>query len=294
MSRELWEQVRERLRDHTTRHGEGRKTEARQSPLAGKLFDENGEPLYVQGAAKGERRYRYYVSRKLVIGASEEAKDSWRLSAPELERVVSAAIEAMLTDHDAIAKVSEESGLAANRLPSVLKSAQQWIERLRAESEAGSTLAQLAERVQLSHDGVRVSLELPTAATAEPPSSYITLTKFIPIQMKRRGVETRLVLEGDSRPSRTDLPLLKAVARSRRWTDDLISGRVTSIAELAKREGIESRSVRRLIRLGFLSPHIVEAIAEGRQPPDLTVIGLTRRVDLPFLWSTQEQAIGTR
>jgi hypothetical protein len=28
-------------------------------PLAGKLFDESGEPLYVQGAAKGQRRYRY-------------------------------------------------------------------------------------------------------------------------------------------------------------------------------------------------------------------------------------------
>jgi hypothetical protein len=48
------------------RSGEGRKTEAAGSPLAGKLFDEAGEPLYVQGAAKGQRRYRHYVSKTLV------------------------------------------------------------------------------------------------------------------------------------------------------------------------------------------------------------------------------------
>jgi hypothetical protein len=33
-----------------------------------------------------------------------------------------------------------------------------------------------------------------------------------------------------------------------------------------------------LLRLGFLSPRIIEAIAEGRQPPDLTVFSLMCRV----------------
>ena len=70
VSRELWERVQERLRDRAVRRGEGCKTEAPRSPLAGKLFDEKGEPLYVQGAAKGHRRYRYYVSRKLVRSAT--------------------------------------------------------------------------------------------------------------------------------------------------------------------------------------------------------------------------------
>ena len=32
------------------------------SPLAGKLLDENGEPLYACGASKGARRYQYYIS----------------------------------------------------------------------------------------------------------------------------------------------------------------------------------------------------------------------------------------
>jgi DNA invertase Pin-like site-specific DNA recombinase len=61
VSRELWERVQQRLRERKVRSGEGRKTAASNSPLAGKLFDENGEPLYVQGAAKGPRRYCYYA-----------------------------------------------------------------------------------------------------------------------------------------------------------------------------------------------------------------------------------------
>jgi hypothetical protein len=102
------------------------------------------------------------------------------------------------------------------------------------------------------------------------------------MQMKRRGVEMRIVLQGDSNPTRVDLPLLKAVARARRWSDELLSGRVRSVDELAKRERLDSRSVRRLIPLGFLSPRIVEAITEGRQPVELTVEALTRRIDLPL------------
>jgi site-specific DNA recombinase len=49
IERELWEQVQKHLREHAAQHRE-RPTKASPSPLAGKLFDENGEPLYAQGA----------------------------------------------------------------------------------------------------------------------------------------------------------------------------------------------------------------------------------------------------
>ena len=297
VSRELWERVQERLRTRAVRQGEGRKTEAPRSPLAGKLFDEKGEPLYVQGAAKGHRRYRYYVSRKLVRSGPEDAEHGWRLSAPEVERSVSAAARQILADRDAIAQAVEESGSDAHRLPAVLKSAQAWSERLRTKREAAAALADLIERTDLSRDGIRVTLKVPIPPAEEQkgaPPRHIVLTRFVPMQMKRRGVEMRMVLEGDATAVRVDLPLLKAVARARRWSQDLIAGRVQSVSEIARREELDRRSVHRLLRLGFLSPRIVEAIAEGRQPPDLTVIGLSRRVDLPLLWRAQEQALGIR
>jgi len=85
---------------------------------------------------------------------------------------------------------------------------------------------------------------------------------------------------------------LKAVARARQWSEDLLAGRAQSTAEIAERERVSSRYVRRLLRLAFLAPEIVEAIAAGDQPPELTAEVLAERIDLPLLWIAQEEAVG--
>ena len=154
----------------------------------------------MQGAAKGQRRYRYYVSRTLVRGNSESTEQGWRISAPEVEQRVAAASQAMLRDRPAIALALEESGVDPNRLPSVLKSAQAWVERLASRSDAAPALGELIERVQLSRESIHLSLKLPLALTepsdvASPAS--LPLARLVPMQMKRRGVEMRIVLEGD-------------------------------------------------------------------------------------------------
>jgi hypothetical protein len=103
----------------------------------------------------------------------------------------------------------------------------------------------------------------------------------------------RLVIEGNRAPApRADLALLKAVARAHHWSDELLSGRVPSIAKIAERERVSARYVRRLMRLAFLAPKIVEMIAAGRQPSELTAEALAERIDLPLLWTAQEQPVG--
>jgi site-specific DNA recombinase len=42
----------------------------------------------------------------------------------------------------------------------------------------------------------------------------------------------------------------------------------------------------------YVGPDIVEAIAAGRQPSDLTAHRLIRAVDLPIAWSAQKQLLG--
>jgi len=83
-----------------------------------------------------------------------------------------------------------------------------------------------------------------------------------------------------------------AIARGRQWADDLLAGRVESVAAIAKREGVLPNYVRRLTRLAFLAPRIVEAIAAGHQPPELTAKALTERIELPLIWTEQERAVG--
>ena len=62
--------------------------------------------------------------------------------------------------------------------------------------------------------------------------------------------------------SRCDPALIKAIARGRAF-EELVSGRARSLQELAKRDGISRRYIRRLIGLAFLSPQLIEAILQG-------------------------------
>jgi site-specific DNA recombinase len=71
-----------------------------------------------------------------------------------------------------------------------------------------------------------------------------------------------------------------------------LAGRVESVAALARREKVLPNYVRRLTRLAFLSPRIVEAIVAGHQPPELTAKALTERIQIPLLWSEQERTVG--
>ena len=56
------------------------------------------------------------------------------------------------------------------------------------------------------------------------------------------------------------------------------------------REGLTRRYIRRLVNLAFLSPQLVEAILQGRQPAALTVTRLTE-LDLPLDWSEQRRLL---
>ena len=124
-------------------------------------------------------------------------------------------------------------------------------------------------------------------------SSILNLSGFVPLRMKRRGVETRIIIAaGNDLPRKVDPALLKAVARSREWFEELASGQVRSLADVARRESIAMRHVERLSRLAFTAPTIVEAICEGRQPAELSIETLLNRIDLPLEWSAQLNAIG--
>src|SRR5213076_3040809 len=115
------------------------------------------------------------------------------------------------------------------------------------------------------------------------------------IEFKRRGVETKLMLPGvadQSHGSRCDPALLKAIARGRAWFDELACGRVRSLEELAKRDGISRRYIRRLVGLAFLSPRLIEAILKGQQPVELTATRLSE-LDLPLDWTEQRTLLAS-
>jgi site-specific DNA recombinase len=296
--RELWEAVQQHLRTNAVRDRQAA-TRAIASPLAGKVFDADGEPLYAQGAAKAGRRYRYYVSRSLVNGSASARDDrkGWRLAAPELERAVAIAAQRILSDHAALLEVIEHAQLKTPDIRGTIDSASVLCRRLQDQADARTCMAEIIDRIELCDDGIRVTLKLtvPCSQAGVRTSSMVGLTRFVSLAMKRRGVETRIVISGGAEPPRTvDPALLKAVSRARQWFDELASGRVRSLAEVARREGITRRYVERLARLAFVAPAIIEAICHGQQPAELSAETLLNRTNLPLAWSEQRNVLGIK
>ena len=83
--------------------------------------------------------------------------------------------------------------------------------------------------------------------------------------------------------------LVSAIARGRRWLDDVVSGRVTTVTQLCAREKCSVRQVNMTISLAFLGPNLVKAAVEGRLPRG---IGIERLRDPPTEWGRQFDALG--
>jgi site-specific DNA recombinase len=190
------------------------------SPLTGRLFDEHGDGLTPSHARKGERRYRYYVSRNLITGPANPAQRGWRLPAQQIENSVAVALREMLDDESSILQTVQGPDSDSPRVEVVLQAARSWSRLIQSEAETPAALATLVDRVDLQSDGMRISIRLPLATpetSAAGPPAEVNLTRFFPMLMKRRGVELRLVVGNRNGPAPSvDLTLLKAVARAHR------------------------------------------------------------------------------
>jgi hypothetical protein len=60
-----------------------------------------------------------------------------------------------------------------------------------------------------------------------------------------------------------DAALAKAVARGFGWFEELTSGRVRSIEEIAIREGVTDRNISQTIDRALVPPEVVEGILGG-------------------------------
>ena len=91
-------------------------------------------------------------------------------------------------------------------------------------------------------------------------------------------------------PRRLDQALILTIARAKLWMRDLRAQKYADTKEIARRFLLSDAHVRRILRVGYLAPDIIEAIIEGRQPRSLTVKRLLRGI--PCAWAGQRAAFG--
>src|ERR1700694_579100 len=240
--------------------------------LTGLLFDDAGHRMVPTHATKAGVRYRYYVSTPCLHGEAKTA------SAGSVSRVPAADIE------DVIVKFLKEH-LAAKQVRSTTST---------ACTDDHDALAQLVAGIIVHKDRLIVRLKSDGADEASDPPDDRSLT--IPWQKPPSKRSRQILLphnasRSDVRPEQFErrARLVSAIARGRRWLDDVVSGRNTTIAELCTREKCSVRQVNMTISLAFLAPNLVKAAVEGRLPRG---IGVERLRDPPTEWSRQFEALG--
>ena len=299
--------------------------------LNGRLFDETGDRLSPIHATKAGKRYRYYISSRLKEAGSEH-RDGWRVPAAEIEAVVLQQLAQLLVNKVRLAGWIEQAGQSA-RIEVGLDEAVRMSARLKASSSATSVSPKLREiicamvhRIDLDAHRIRMTIDIASLvrwlmenstvgddnAAGSPHagrSSCVSRRENakstgamneanrhvidLPLSICRRGVERRLVIDGQATsPRRPDRPLIETLARTHAYLDALTDGHGLTRQDVAHRFGVHPEDVSRMLPLAFLSPRIVEAILLGEQPADLSVRHLARSIDLPIGWAEQSWLLG--
>jgi site-specific DNA recombinase len=217
-------------------------------------------------------RYRHYASQAVLQNRKEEAGGIARVAAPDIEELVIAALR-----HQ-IGGVNRQVLLGQTCPP--------------PELSDRDLVVLHVERIVLRSRRIDIALRSrasPEGQGAADPSSVAPSTLQLPWTRTnastRKGIAWKPSTQSNLDPATSDL-LLTTIARARSWMNDLTEGRVNSFEEIARSENKIKRHIRHLAPLAFVSPRIVEAIANGSARADLTVSSLARA--LPHSWAAQE------
>lgn len=272
--------------------------------LTGLAFDETGDRLSPTHATKNGRRHRYYVSRRVLVDRKSEGSEGWRLPAAELEQVVQTQLIQFLRSETELVDLTRQSDFDAGDISRLLAEAGSMAEVFHGPSldQRKAVIGKLISRITVGRDHIAIAITLasllarldrnrnPSQTSKINPALY-TIT--IPIALRRRGVERKLVLGNTSAPSSAaaDPRLISLLKKAHQLMHKLTDGAGLTIAELAECERLDVSDLSRIIRFAFLSPDITQAIVEGRQPVEVMSHQLSRLPELPFLWQEQRDLL---
>jgi site-specific DNA recombinase len=277
------------------------------SLLTGLLFDSEGHRMTPTHAVKKGTRYRYYVSRPLIVGARADAAAGLRIPAAEIEQIVTNRIRRLLSEPASVFESFEaqarEPMLQHNLMTRAAELAGEWagMSPLRIRV----ILLALVERVDMRPDEVIIHLrprrlaafldDRLTAGSLEPLDEEPTLPLSHPVHLRRAGKEVRMVIDRTdpfAPPAKPDRALIRLIVRAHRFHDMLIQQKAGKFGALAKSEKLNRSYFSRLLRLAYLAPDITTAILDGHQPVGLTTTTLIEWTDLPMCWREQRRTLG--
>lgn len=301
---EQWESVAARL-SASTQERVVRGGSSGPSLLIGLIVDATGQRLTPTHANKAGKRYRYYASQpRAAPDGAADTTPARRLPAGEIEKLVVNRLRAFLVSQkevtEAVAVMEPDAQALAAMLARSSALAARWPSL--APFELREIVRAMVEQVIVDADRVVLRLNRNAlfaaphagAAALEPLSQHVDAPLLLTAEarLRRSGRGLRLVLSEPS-PDRVDPALTALLGEALAAREALFCGAHESIEAMAETIGARRGHVSALVRLSYLSPHIVGDILDGRQPVDLTrlrLLALSR--NLPLAWPEQLHHLG--
>ncbi len=275
LDRDLFEGVQA----HLTERAIARRLTTRNSStlLVGRLYDDLGNRMTPSHSVKKGVRYRYYVCSAGLQRKSAKVGEVARVSAPEIEALVLDTLK----QHLEINTSGDTPGSRSDR-----DLVEQYIERVTISSASVKIMLVTTIRNTESKDDEADDEFGHDLNEGEPEILIVpwTLKSFTAV----KGITHQPGTYSQIKPE-TQEALLTAISKARGWIEDIVSGRVSSLEEIALREGKVERHIRLLAPLAFVSPQTVKAIINGNASADITVTGFAKRVT--DLWEDQDLSV---
>lgn len=297
ISMELWDRVQQALAERS-QGGTTRSPAKWPSLLIGMVVDGENRAMSPSHANKGQKRYRYYITRDDQLDGSP----AWRVSAHDLERLVSNEVLRLLTDRHCVQNTFPDTRDDVQKLNHVLEQARNAATMLESgmAGDKQRLLKMLVSRIRLQEGAIEISIAPSSLLTFSGSELYASIDGP-PVILTcetvrvRRGHEIRLIIPPTSDappiPTNRDQKLVALVAEGRAAAKLLRVSPEKSIAKLAEEHGRCRTRLAKLAALSCIAPDIITAIVEGRQPPSLDARALLG-ANLPLDWHGQRVTLG--
>jgi site-specific DNA recombinase len=236
------------------------------SLLQGLIVDCHGRTMGPVHTTRSGQRFRYYVTHPKTMKDGGPAP--YRLSANDLERHCTE----LLADHIASRVTSVDGDAEAKKLAETLRSG--------PHRETRDLLIERVRRIIVGDGTLTITL-----------SDGHKLQRAF--ERVRHGNDAKLIVgEKATSDTRSADPQLIILLRGAHRARELAVGKPRlSLDELATSFDRSTERYKRLLRLSYLSPTIITAIIEMRQPPHITNRFLQNLDGLPLSWAAQERLL---
>lgn len=277
----LWDAVQARLQQKAPPR-KRKSNDPQEAMLRGLLTDPKGRPMVPTYTNKGMRRYAYYETRK-DLAAKEGAAAPTRFAQSSIERHITSHLTSLLDDEHALRRLS---GLQdAGQLTAMFDAARLRRMELAHPSTRDDSVRLVVASICLGSSSMRIRINLAAFGSDGEASLELSLPERKPFR------EARLRIDQTTVTDRIDRKLVGLIAEAMEVRELVLASPDLSLNQLGKRDGRCRTQIGRLFRLSWLSPRIIAAIIDGRQPARLDRRALLQ-ADLPTCWQAQERMLG--